>query len=355
MDFGRDLRMRLSVRLTTFAVTVSAAFVLQNYWALVIGTVLQSSLNAAASYIFHPFRPRFSLAKRKELLGVSLWMFLASASQTIHGQIEKLVVGRFTTRNVLGFYSVSRDLGSIFTDEIATALNRVTFVTTAQTGRPLSAEPARLSAMLGAYGLFVAPLGLGLTATAGEVVPVLLGPQWAGAAPFLSVIAPACAFYAVYRLVVSTLQASGDARLAALLSVSGAILMVAGTATTALAGLGPTAVAVTSLVATIVILCAGITLLAEKAETSRLTLLTAVARPFIAGLLMIVVLRNFDTGNLAPVAALALKAPAGALLFAVAVGALWIGQGRPRGAETTLFSFARRRSERLLIKCFART
>src|SRR5687767_3729415 len=78
LDFGRDLRMRVSVRLTAFAVTISAALLLRNYWALVIGMVSLSVLNAAASYLFHPFRPRLSLAKRAELLGVSLWMFLAS-------------------------------------------------------------------------------------------------------------------------------------------------------------------------------------------------------------------------------------------------------------------------------------
>ncbi|MGJ8536901.1 MAG: oligosaccharide flippase family protein, partial [Parasphingopyxis sp.] len=195
-DFGRDMRMRLSVRLTSFVVTLSAALILQSYWALVIGTVMQSVLNAVASYIFHPFRPRFSLAKREELLGVSLWMFLASAAQTVHNQIEKIVVGRISSRNILGFYSVSRDLSSIFTEEIGTALNRVTFVTTARTGRPLSADPERLPSMLGAYGLIAAPLGFGLAATADEALPLLLGSQWTAAAPLLAIIAPACALYA---------------------------------------------------------------------------------------------------------------------------------------------------------------
>jgi hypothetical protein len=148
MNFNRDLKMRVSVRLGSFAVTVTMAVILQNFWALVIGMVAQSALYAAASYIFHSYRPRFSLAKRKELLGVSLWMFLASASQTIHSQVEKLVVGRIATRGVLGLYSVSRDLSSIFTEEIATAFNRVTFVTTAQQVGPLSTDADRCAARL---------------------------------------------------------------------------------------------------------------------------------------------------------------------------------------------------------------
>ena len=354
LDFGRDLRMRVSVRLTTFAVTLSAALILQNYWALVIGTVLQSVTNAAASYLFHPFRPRFSLAKREELLGVSLWMFLASASQTIHQQVERIVVGRITSRSVVGFYSVSRDLSSIFTEEIATALNRVAFVTTARTGLPLTADPDRLSSMLGAYGLIAAPLGFGLAAAADQALPLLLGPQWIDAAPFLSIIAPACALYAVYKLIVVTLQASGDARAAALLSVAGAMLMVVITATLALSGHGALAVAVGALVATMVLLASGIILLGRKAETGALRLLSSVARPFFAATLMMLVLRALDTGDVGPFAVLAIKALAGAALFAVTVSALWVVQGRPDGAEKVLFALVRQRSQQLLTNRFAR-
>src|SRR5688572_25399158 len=282
LDFGRDLRMRVSVRLTAFAVTISAALLLRNYWALVIGMVSLSVLNAAASYFFHPFRPRLSLAKRGELLGVSLWMFLASASQTVHHQIEKIVVGRISSRSVVGHYAVSRDLSSLFTEEVAVALNRVAFVTTARTGRPLSADPGRLPAMLGAYGLIAAPLGFGLAATADQALPLLLGPQWAEAAPLLAIIAPACALSAVYKLIVVTLQASGDARAAAFLSVAGALSMVAIAAAVAFGGQGAAGVAVGALAATAMLLAGGTILLARKAETGVAGLLTAVARPFLA-------------------------------------------------------------------------
>jgi O-antigen/teichoic acid export membrane protein len=353
-DFGRDLRMRITVRLTAFAVTLSAALILQNYWALVVGTVMQSILNSAASYLFHPFRPRFSLAKRDELLGVSLWMFLASAAQTIHNQIEKIVVGRISSRNVVGFYAVSRDLSSIFTEEIATALNRVAFVTTARTGRPLSADPDRLPSMLGAYGLIAAPLGFGLAATADEALPLLLGSQWTDAAPFLSIIAPSCALYAVYKLIVVTLQASGDARLAAFLSVAGAASIVAITATLALGGHGAIGVALGALAATAALLGSGIVLLARRAESGVLGLLTAVARPFVAAAVMMLVLQGLDTGYIAPLAVLAIKVPAGAALFAAAVGLLWLCQGRPDGAESIIFTLVRQRSQRLLVDRFAR-
>lgn len=354
-DFGRDLRMRLGVRLTTFAATVSAALILQNYWALVIGTVLQAVLYTVASYVFHPFRPRFSLAKREELLAVSLWMFLASASQTIHNQIEKIVVGRISSRNEVGLYSVSKDLSSIFTEEIATALNRVAFVTTARTGRPLSADPARLPSMLGAYALISAPLGFGLAASANQALPLLLGAQWLGAAPLLAIIAPACALYAIYKPIVVTLQASGDSRVAALLSMAGAMLMVTIAASLALSGHGAGSVALGALVATALLLACGLILLARKAETSVFGLLTSVARPLLAATFMMLVLSAFEVANTHAVLLLAMKILTGAALFAGAVGALWVAQGRPDGAEKVLLTVMRTQWRGWLRRRLART
>ena len=80
-----------------------------------LGAVLQGVLYCGASYVFHPFRPRFSLARRAEMLGVSVWMFLASAAQTVQTEIERFVVGRIGSLDIVGFYSVSKDLSSIFT------------------------------------------------------------------------------------------------------------------------------------------------------------------------------------------------------------------------------------------------
>ena len=72
MQFGRDMKMRLSVRLASLAVSLVAAFILRNYWALVIGMLCNTAFYAVASYLAHPYRPRLDLSRRREILGVSL-------------------------------------------------------------------------------------------------------------------------------------------------------------------------------------------------------------------------------------------------------------------------------------------
>ena len=50
-----------------FLATLPLAFLLRNYWALVIGIVTGKVAGTALSYLLHPYRPRLSLAARGEL------------------------------------------------------------------------------------------------------------------------------------------------------------------------------------------------------------------------------------------------------------------------------------------------
>lgn len=333
LEFGRDLKMRLSVRLITFFATIAAALILRNHWALVLGAVLQGVLYCGASYVFHPFRPRFSLARRAEMLGVSVWMFLASAAQTVQTEIERFVVGRIGSLDIVGFYSVSKDLSSIFTQEIATALNRVTFVTTAKTGMRLGDAPARLQSMLGAYALIAAPLGVGLAATSEDAVAVLLGAQWAKAAPFLEFIAPAAAFYAVFKLVVSSLQASGKAKLAALLAIGSAAIATIAIGVIVSSGGSPLDMAAAVLLAMGAVLFVALCILAREEEIGAAKLLLAAGRPFLAAMIMYLVVTGTFSGAGPSIVSLTSNVALGAVSYLVSVCALWIIGGRPDGAE----------------------
>jgi O-antigen/teichoic acid export membrane protein len=352
LDFGRDMRMRLSSRILSFVATVAAALLLRSYWALIIGLVLQSALFALSSYRAHPYRPHFSLARRRELLGVSGWMFLNFSAQVVHHQLERLVLGRFGAMHLIGLYSVSKDLASIFTQEIATALNRVTFVTTSRSGRPLSESADRIGATLGAYAMIAAPLGLGLAATSQQAVAVLLGAQWIDAAPLLRLIAPASALYAVYKVIASSLQASGLERRGALLTCAGAAAAGIALAATAWAGGGAAALAVTALAVAAGLLAVGTLVLALAARTRAFALGMNIVRPFAAAAAMLMAVRavGAPSGHVLP--DLLLQVTLGAAAYGAALLLIWFACGRPAGAEAqgleVMMQLARRFERRTL-------
>ena len=343
LQLGKDLRMRVSVRLAALAGTVVAAVLLRSYWALAIGLVLQSALHAGASYLFHPNRPRLSLAKRSELLNVSLWMFLAYAAQVVHHQAERLAVGRIAAAHLVGLYSVGKDLAAIFTLEIATALNRVTFVTTARRAGPLKSDPGRAVALLGSYAMIAAPAGIGIAAVAEDAVAVLFGTHWLAGAPLLMLIAPASAFYAVYKLVVSSLQASGLVRVAAIMSCCGAGATAATIFAVAAMGGDAQAIATAALMLSCATLIAGILVFARIVLVETWRLAAAVARPFAAAAAMFLLVRLAAPHTGLAIADLGLSVALGAAAYAAALAAIWGLGGRPDGAEAAALALVRSR------------
>ncbi len=334
LDFGRDLRMRVCSRLLAFMVTLAAALLLRSYWALVIGLICQSGFHSAASWIAHPYRPRLSLERRSELLGVSLWMFANTVAQTVQQQVERLALGRFASAHLLGLYSVSKDLSDIFTQEIATALNRVTFVAVARTHKPLDHSPDRVPFLLGAYAMVAAPMGFGLAATSSDAISVLLGNQWLEAAPLLELVAIYSAFFAVYRMITSALQASGRARLAAILSIMMAILLVLSIGTVSLLKPEVMMLAWTALAANAFILLAGVAVLASVSGAGLGRLLSALVRPFAAAALMLVTVQLATPTSGVDLVDLVSSAMIGTIAFPSFLFLFWLGTGRPPGAES---------------------
>jgi O-antigen/teichoic acid export membrane protein len=347
MMFGRDLRMRVGSRLATFAVTVTAAFWLRNYWALVVGLVSQTSFFSISTYIAHPYRPRLSLKRRAELLGTSLWIFVHSVTQTVQMQIERLVMGRFSSTHVVGLYSVSKDLSEIFTQEIATALNRVTFVTVARDEAPLSDAPLRTAQILGAYAMIAAPMGFGLAATAESSIHLLFGAEWTGAAPFLKIVAVYSALYAVYKVIASSLQAAGFARQAAFMSGVGALclaLTVAGAA-----WVSPTAmtVALAAFAANFLVLAGGIGVIARHSGQNGFALGLHVFRPFAAAAAMAATVRLLGPDSGSSIVDLTGGIAIGILAYPAFLVGLWWASGRPPGGEREVLSFLGEMRDRL--------
>ncbi|HEX9946374.1 MAG TPA: oligosaccharide flippase family protein [Allosphingosinicella sp.] len=347
LAFGRDLRMRIGARLASFVVAIAAAFWFRNYWALVIGLVAQNSFFSIATYLCHPFRPRLSLKRRAELLGTSLWIFVHAVTQTVQLQIERLVMGRFSSAHVIGLFSVSKDVSEIFTQEIATALNRVTFVTVARDDQPLSDSPLRTAQILGVYAMIAAPMGFGLAATAESAIHLLLGAEWAAAAPFMEIVAVYSAFYAVYKVIASSLQAAGFARQAAYMSGTGAICLAVTVAGAAWIRPDSMTVAFAAFAANFLMLASGIVVIARYSGQNPFGLGLHVFRPFAAAAAMAAAVRLIGPDSGSAIIDLAGGVAVGGIAYPLFLIGLWWASGRPPGGEREALLLAGEMRQRL--------
>lgn len=340
--FGRDLAMRLVGRVASLLVAVGVALVFRSYWALVAGILAQAVCLAVASYLLHPYRPRFSFQRRTELIGVSLWIFVGLAAQVVQNQVDRVALGRQAGAESVGAFAVSKDLSAIFTHEIATALNRVSFVETSR-GGALDTQGVRIGHLLGSYALVTAPLGLGIAAVADEFFTVFLGDQWSLAARLTVLLAPAGAIYAVYKLVASSLQAAGRERVSALTTLAGMAATIAAIVAAVFAGMDSAMqIAAVMLAASALTLLGGVAVIARLAHGNAFHMLAQVARPFLAAALMWVCIGALGNGwPSTPPVALAGKILIGVPLYIAALVLFWFLSNRPDGAETAAVSTIR--------------
>jgi O-antigen/teichoic acid export membrane protein len=96
-------------------ITIVAAFILRNVWALVIGFVAEAAILCLLSYMLVPFLPRFSIDREclKELMKFARGMYGLPILTWISLGVDVLVLGKFVTDEKLGMYSLATQLASL--------------------------------------------------------------------------------------------------------------------------------------------------------------------------------------------------------------------------------------------------
>lgn len=189
LDFAKEFRFQMMKRLATFAITIPAAFLLQNYWALIGGMVASKVVTTTWSYHVSPYRPRFSFAAAGELVKFSKWLLINNLVGFLKERGFDFIVGRIAGVTALGTFSVAYSLGNLPTTELAGPINRAVFPGYARMANDLAALRSSFKSIMGVIALFVAPAGVGMAAVAPLACLVLLGPKWDSAIPILEIIA----------------------------------------------------------------------------------------------------------------------------------------------------------------------
>jgi lipopolysaccharide exporter len=190
LRFDQEFRFLVIKRLaTTLIVTIPLAFILGNYWALLAGSFVGTCFTVALSYVVHPFRPRFSLARLGELMTFSKWLFLTSVVEFFYGRMANLIVGRWSGAAALGMLSMAREISGMVSRELAAPVNRAVFPGYAQ----LKGDPSLLRRsylkVTSVLILLIMPAGVGLSLLAEPIVTIALGSRWAEATPLLRILA----------------------------------------------------------------------------------------------------------------------------------------------------------------------
>lgn len=189
MNFSAEFRWLAWRRVVSFVVVLFAAWFFRSYWALVIGMATGRLTGVVMSFVMHPFRPRLSLSRARDLFSFSGWMLANNIVDVIFSRLPHLFVGRVFGAKTLGAYTVGSEISQLANTELVAPINRAMFPGYARlVGDPETFRRVCIDATA-AILLVVLPVSVAVAVLAGPIVRVLLGEQWGQAVPIIHVLA----------------------------------------------------------------------------------------------------------------------------------------------------------------------
>ncbi len=337
LNFRREFSFQISRKVVGFLVVVPLAFLLRSYWALVAGILASKLTGTVLSYLLHPFRPRFTLSKFRELFRFSRWLLFNNGVAYFKERSSDFFIGRFYGAAPLGVYNISYELANLPSSELSAPINRALL--------PGFAKMTSSDEIASAYGnavglmaLITLPASAGLLAVAPYLVFVVLGAKWLEAIPLMEVLAFNGALLMFHSSICSVLIARGHP--AQVTQANGIYVLFLLTLLALLSWrFGVTGAAYAALLSSVLATPVYLWHLQRRLGIPATVFFRAVMRPLVAATLMAVVVRasspEFSPGM--PMASatawLVIGVVIGVVTYLIVTATMWLAAGRPPGPE----------------------
>lgn len=346
VDFRRDIRFDRFFRYNaipkavSFVVTVSLAWYLRNYWALVAGIITSQITSTILSYAMHPYRPRFSLAKLPYLRAFSGWTLLRSIGIYLNAQMDQIAIGGIAGVSSMGRYSVASDVAASPSREINDPLITVLYSVLSK----LQGEPTQLRALylraIGWSAVICTSTSVGVALVAPEMVSLVLGPKWHDVVPLMAWLALSAGTLGIGSGTYTLFDAIGKPHVGARMQWVRLILLAVAIFPAAILTRSLVAIAQVRLAVTLVFLPTLFFAAGREAGISARDYVSVLWRPLASAALMVLVVRLADLViPLADTRKLAFDILVGIISYTGSLHVLWTMSGRPATPERDILGF----------------
>ena len=329
LRFDRFFRYNMYAKLVSFCVTITLAVVWRNYWALVAGIISSQLALNIASYVMHPYRPRFSLAKVGEIGAFSGWTLFRTIGIYMNSQIDQVAVGGAFGASIMGRYSVAADLASSPLDEINGPMVAVLYPVMSRVQRDAPRLRALYLRTLCWSAIICASASVGVTLVAHDMVRFVLGEKWLVAEALVGWLALSAGLLGLSSGAYTTFDALGRPHLGARMQWVRLIFLAAAIIPVAMAATSPWQIAATRLVVTAAFMPTLLFAVGREVGVSWRDYFQALWRPFVAAVVMAMVV--YPVNLVLPPSGLRLVTDIllGTLCFGAALLTLWWLSGSP--------------------------
>lgn len=190
-EFKRLFWVRLAISLVPIIITVPAAYILRSFWALIIGNIVKSIVQAA---IIIPsskvgVRAFYSIEIFKDMFSFSFWTLIESVSIWLTSNIDVFIIGRILDNHYLGLYKTAISTVTTYLGIISAAITTVLFSTLSRYQNNQEKYLETYFKFQRRLAIFLLPCGVGVFVFRELVTRVLLGNNWMEISFFLGLFA----------------------------------------------------------------------------------------------------------------------------------------------------------------------
>ena len=211
IDFKTKTKASVISAVISGVIGIAMAFIGFGVWSLVAQQLSRQLLYSVCLWMFNKWIPRFLVSKEsfKYMWGFGWKLLLSGLLERIWNQLYQVVVGKFYSPATLGQYTRSKDYASIFSSNLTSIIQRVSYPVLAQVQddkeRMISAYRRVIKTTMFVTASTMLPLG----AIAVPLIYCLIGPQWHMAATFLPLICISMSFFPLHAINLNMLQVQG--------------------------------------------------------------------------------------------------------------------------------------------------
>jgi lipopolysaccharide exporter len=334
-QFGKIAIIGLGQRFTGVTATIVLAFLLQNYWAMVLGQVAFQVAELLLSYLIHPYRPRFAIGQFTDQWNFSKWIMVRNLAAFFQGKGDQLVVAKLLGTESIGLYSMAARFAQLPTEHLTKPVLLPVYSGLAKKQHEPREFTRGVLQMAGALFTVVLPAVTLFATLSKPIVITVLGAKWLPVAPLLAALVVAMMAQVLVNPVITTLTLLGRVKLLAALHWMSAVLVVGVVLLVAHVGdLEGVAHARAAIALGLAFLY--FSKLRGALAVSWRRLAECVYRPGLASLVMVAVTTSVANATDRPLVALLTACLAGGVTYVIIVYLLWRAASAPNSGEALL-------------------
>ena len=211
LDFKRISLIEMTADLIGGLTTLTLAWLGKGVWALVAGYMVITSVKTIGLNLAMPIfpKPSFSLKGMRQVMTFGGFLTADRILWFFYSQADILIIGKLLGKELLGLYSVARQLASIPADKTVPILIQVGFSAFSKVGDDREEVAFYHLKTVRLLSLIAFPVFLGISCTAPELISIVLGDKWQGAILPLQLISLAMPLQMISTIMVPALLGMG--------------------------------------------------------------------------------------------------------------------------------------------------